>query len=209
MIKVISFDIGGTLIKNEKEDKYTINNLANLLNMPYEIVREAYKQVFQKTTGTFQELVVNFCKLLNIPVTDQINNFFHQKFKTTEETISKEDIDLLKEIKQNGYKIILFSNNCCLIKTTIKNKVSGIVDEIFYSFDLGYTKSDDESYKYIENKMGYKSNEFLHIGDTLKSDYLKPKSNGWNALYYGNTDDESIEHIDNLHSVLKYIRKKY
>ena len=47
MIKVISFDIGGTLIENNESfnemQKYNLKNLTKLVNQPYEKVRETYK----------------------------------------------------------------------------------------------------------------------------------------------------------------------
>lgn len=40
-IKIISFDIGGTLITEHNK-----NNLSNLLKLPYENVRKVYKDIF-------------------------------------------------------------------------------------------------------------------------------------------------------------------
>ncbi|NMA51320.1 MAG: hypothetical protein GX951_05715 [Mollicutes bacterium] len=50
MIKVISFDIGGTILlnKNNKEDQYNLKKLTHLVAKPYDEVRFAYKEVFQK-----------------------------------------------------------------------------------------------------------------------------------------------------------------
>jgi len=79
------------------------------------------------------------------------------------------------------------------------------IDEIIYSYDIGYTKDDKNSYKFIEDKMGYLPNEFMHIGDTLKSDYFMLKNYGWNALYFGKTDDESISSIEKLDDILKKV----
>lgn len=207
MIKVISFDIGGTLLKSNEErgDKYSLKALTELLKLPHNLVRDAYKDVFQKNKGTFEKLVSMFCNKLNIQPNDEINTFFKNKFSDSEEKILASDLTVLRQLKEQGYKIILFSNSCCLIKSTIKESVKNIVDDIFYSFDLGYTKSDKESYKFIENKMGYRSNEFLHIGDTLKSDYLKPIENGWNALYYGKIDDLKIKNIIDLREIFNYL----
>ena len=105
-----------------------------------------------------------------------------------------------------GYKIIFFSNSCCLSNNNINSEVLNIIDSIFYSYDLGYTKSDSESYRYIEKVLGNDSNEFLHIGDTLSSDYIKPLENGWNALYYGDIDNEDVISIKNLAEVLFYLK---
>ena len=207
MIKVISFDIGGTLLKRDhsKPNNYSLQKLSELVELPYEIVRNAYKEIFQKKKGTLEELQNDFCKLLQIKPSSELNEFFINKFNNQEEEIQKEDIELLKELKKQGYKVILFSNNCCLIKTNIVEKTKGIVDEVFYSYDLGYNKNDNESYHLVEEKLGYKASEFLHIGDTLKSDYLKPIENGWNALFYGESTNEDVKSITNLKDLLKYL----
>ena len=207
MIKVVSFDIGGTLLRENNDDaaNYSIKALTNLIGLDKDLVRDAYKDVFQKTKGSFDKLVNDFCKRLNIEVTKDITNFFHNKFSVPDEQINKEDLELLKTIKDKGYKVILFSNNCCLVKSTLADSLKGVVDGIYYSYDLGYTKSDKESYQFIEKELACKPNEFLHIGDTLKSDYLKPISFGWNALFYGTSDDDTIKCITDLKDILKYL----
>ena len=207
MIKVVSFDIGGTLLKenNDIANNYSIKELTKLLDLPYEKVRDTYKDVFQKQNGTFKELTDKFCKILNINKSDELITFFKNKFAISDGKILPEDVELLKEIKRRGYKIILFSNNCCLIKSNLKKTLDGIVDDIFYSYDLGYTKSDKESYQIIENKLGCKPEEFLHIGDTLKSDYSKPIQYGWHAIYFGKSDDLSIKIITKLNEILEYL----
>ena len=207
MIKAVSFDIGGTLLRENNNDNinYSIKSLIDLIGLPKDDVKNAYKDIFQKAKGTFDELVDAFCKRLNIKKSKKIINFFKHKFENNDEQITKEDLELLKTIKDKGYKVILFSNNCCLVKSTLKDNLKNIVDGIYYSYDLGYTKSDKESYLYIEKDLNLKPNEFLHIGDTLNSDYLKPISFGWNALYFGECLNEDIKCITNLNDILKYL----
>lgn len=210
MIKVVSFDIGGTLIKNEEiiEKGLDLKSLSILLKLPYEDVRNTYKNIFQKTKGNFDELVSDFCKTLSIPVDKKVVDFFKKKFVNTgEKQIEKANIELIKEIKKQGYKVILFSNNCCLLENNINNKLNNFVDGIFYSYNLGYTKSDKESYKYIETQLNNMPEEFLHIGDTLISDYYEPIKNGWKAIYYGSTEDKTIESITNLNEILDVLKK--
>ena len=114
-----------------------------------------------------------------------------------------------------GYKIILLSNSCCLIKNKFNEDFLKSIDDIFYSYDIGYTKEQEGIYKYVEEKMKCQSEEFLHIGDTLSSDYLMPKKFGWNALYYGKTEDYSVETIERLEDIIEILqgelwkRKKY
>lgn len=214
MIKIISFDIGGTLLKSENnnnQDKFGLKELSNLLNLPYDKVRTAYKEIFQRKKGSLEELTNNFCNILGITASLELLDFFHNKFfkKGQNDTILPEDIILIKNLKLNGYKVILFSNSCFLLNNESINKIASYVDKIFYSYDIGYTKDDEESYRYIEKIMQVHSNEILHIGDTLKSDYNMPKQNGWKALYYGKCDDKNVNSITSLTELYKILNLKY
>ncbi len=211
MIKVVSFDIGGTLLKNEglgSQNQYGLKELTKLLNLPYENVRYAYKDVFQKTKGSFNELISKFCNKLGIESNKTIIDFFHNKFsnESKKQFILSEDVSLIKNLKSKGYKVILFSNSCCLLNNDAINEVIDYVDNIFYSYDIGYTKDDEKSYKYIEKIMNVKPNEILHIGDTLKSDYYMPKKYGWNVLYYGNSDEADVKSIKVLTDLIDILK---
>lgn len=202
MIKVVSFDIGGTLFEDSHDNpnNYNLKELAKIVNMPYENVRDVYKNVFQKSNGTLNELVGKFCNDLGISNTENLINFFIGKFSDNNinNTISNDKITLIRDFKEKGYKVILFSNSCCLLNNDAIKEIYDLVDGVFYSYDIGYTKDDKESYQYVEKILNVKPAEILHIGDTLKSDYLKPVENGWNALLYGVSDDESVNCISSL-----------
>ena len=202
MIKVVSFDIGGTLLEDSHDNpnNYNLKELAKIVNMPYENVRDVYKNVFQKSNGTLNELVGKFCNDLGISNTENLINFFIGKFSDNNinNTISNDKITLIRDLKEKGYKVILFSNSCCLLNNDAIKEIYDLVDGVFYSYDIGYTKDDKESYQYVEKTLNVKPTEILHIGDTLKSDYLKPVENGWNALFYGVSDDESVNCISSL-----------
>ena len=208
MYKVISFDIGGTLIDTESNDKYNMSKLVDLLSLDRENVRYAYKNVFQKRKGTLLELVTLFCNVLGIEINDNIINFFKEKFSSDNNRIiiKPKVLNVIEEIKCMGYKVILLSNSCCLFDTNLGDDIIKNVDGIFYSYDLGYTKNDDEIYKLIENKIGFKANEILHIGDTLSSDYRIPIRNGWNAIYYGERVEDDVISISSLDEILDVLR---
>ena len=104
MIKVISFDIGGTLIQNESDDKYNLKSLSEMIKLPYDIVRDSYKSIFQKKKGTLENLVNNFCDSLNIQNTQEIENFFSEKFSNVQNTIPTKYINLIRKLKNNILK---------------------------------------------------------------------------------------------------------
>lgn len=205
MIKVISFDVGGTIIPFEENLKnYGIDQLTILVGKPKEEVKEAYKEIFQKTKGNFDYLVNRFCDYLHIPRTEGIDEFFTKKYTPLENGLELADgaIDVIVKLKERGYKVILLSNVSNLGVRGLPSNLAGLVDDIFCSYELGYTKSESECYHIVEKVMGCQPSEFLHIGDTLKSDYYAPIENGWNALYLGTTDDKNVKCIKNIAEVL-------
>ncbi len=210
MIKVVSFDIGGTLIKSTNtsiEEKTSLKELYKLIDIPSSEVKTAYKEVFQKMKGNFNTLTNEFFRRLNIEGNQELIDFFKLKFCTQAEygNISENDLKVINKLKHMGYKVIFFSNSCCLLNNCISKKIRDIIDGIFYSFELGYTKNENGSYKFIEEKLNNKPEEFLHIGDTLSSDYTIPINNGWNALYYGKSEDKEIKSISNLEEVFNFL----
>jgi len=207
MIKVISFDIGGTILVTKSINEYNLKKLTELTNKPYEDVRKTYKSVFQKDKGTFDELVNKFCSGLKIDLTNEILEFFEEKFKD-ENNISYMDENIkkiLKKLKELNYKVILFSNSCCLIKNEFDQELLDNIDYSFYSYDYGCTKDEEKIYKIIEKKLKCKSGEILHIGDTLSSDYIMPRKMGWNSVYYGDNDDPKICSINNLEEIFNIL----
>jgi len=207
MIKVVSFDIGGTLLKGPNNEKYSNKALANLINKDYPLVRDTYKNIFQKQKGSFDELVNKFCKDINYQRNKKIDEFFHHKFDLNEGIINQEDISVIEKLKNKGYTIILLSNSCPLFKNALNDELLSLIDHVFYSYNLGYTKEDNEIYRIVEETLGNKPFEFLHIGDTILSDYLKPRENGWNTLYYGNNNDSNINTISNLNEIFNYLEE--
>ena len=109
MIKVVSFDIGGTLLKDVKDNNYSIKDLASLINKPYEEVKIVYKDVFQKSMGTLEELVNNFCLKLNIEVTKEIKDFIQNKYQDSNDIkMNNKDIELMQYLKEHNYKLFYF-----------------------------------------------------------------------------------------------------
>ena len=48
--------------------------------------------------------------------------------------------------------------------------------------------------------------EFLHIGDTYDCDYICPKENGWNAIYYNKGSVKKIESIKSFIEIIGYLK---
>ena len=54
---------------------------------------------------------------------------------------------------------------------------------IYVSSELNLTKASGNLYSYIQKELGYKSEEFIHIGDTMHSDVNRARERGWNSFF--------------------------
>ena len=110
MIKVISIDIGGTLVRGpKKKHNYGLKDLTSLVELPYDDVRNAYKNIFQKERGSFEILVSKFCQTLGIKVNKELNDFF--------EKLEKVNVLVPKTENYNHFSYEL--NNILTIKINI------------------------------------------------------------------------------------------
>lgn len=106
-----------------------------------------------------------------------------------------------------GYRIILFSNNCCFVDSCVDEEINKYIEHIYYSYDMGYTKSDKEAYQIIINDLKVMPNEILHIGDSYMNDYLILRENGFEVLFYGNNKNV-VNKIDNLSDIYDFLKKE-
>ena len=54
---------------------------------------------------------------------------------------------------------------------------------IYVSSELNLTKASGNLYSYIQKELGYKPEEFIHIGDTMHSDVNRARERGWNSFF--------------------------
>ena len=112
--------------------------------------------------------------------------------------VPKENIDLLKQLKKDGYSIYLLSNtNEIHIKKALLEwaKVSmesptDIFDKVYYSFDLQLRKPDRAIYEFVCQEQGLDPNKTLFIDDSIQ--HVKGALNsGLHAIHL--TNDKSIQ----------------
>lgn len=169
MIKNIVFDIGNVILNfkledvlpkftnNKEEQEFIINNIINspewlgnsLIDTGYISKEEAISIVQDRTNHEKDELISNFW--------NNYNNYSKVDFKV---------IDLIKLLKDKGYKIYLLSN---INEHTYNNvKESGIF-EIVDGYVLSYlehqVKPYNSIYNTLLNRYNLKENECLFIDD--------------------------------------------
>lgn len=203
MIKLISFDIGGTLVHyTSKSCKLT--KLQNLTSLPKEVLLNAIGKHFQSSKEPLDVMTKNFCAELHLEhLYDEVKEIYSQE---NEINLDKNTEFIMKELKKRGYTIITLSNvcywncNCSLFETFDK-----LIDKQIYSFDIGKCKPEKSVFEYVQNLYNLNPDEIMHIGNSYRADIKPAKEAGWNTIYYTSENIENEVTTNNLVDVLQLI----
>lgn len=170
MIKVIAFDYGGVIKINDgdliadicgylgisKEDwlreYFKVNYYANTQNVSFE-------NVFKMVTSQFND-------------SEEARNHILDLIKSNNEKyhLNDELVNIIKELKNRGYKIALLSNNSIELRDRLKDDgIIDLFDGIIISAEVGLQKPQPEIFDILFTKLDVKPNEVVFIDDTLKS----------------------------------------
>lgn len=157
----------------------------------YQVVTKVYNDV-----GMFDEFDDYFDDLFEV-------------FRTTAWKIFPETNNVLTEIKNLGYAIIVVSNFDSRVYDVCGSL--GIIDhfdDFIISSEAGYAKPDPEIYKLALQRNNLVPEECVFIGDNYLNDYVAPTKLGLKAILL-NRENENQEHevykISNLNELLSIL----
>lgn len=115
------------------------------------------------------------------------------------------NVELLEHIKRNNKKIILCSNTGFTSSKTIrfllhKLGIDSFFHKMYFSDELGFTKSNKQFYKHVVEQENDYTQDFLVVGDNINYDIKVPNSLGMTGILVN-------EFLDELN--LNYIKNNY
>jgi len=170
VIKVVSFDIGGTLIKTKGKSQFR-----------YEMMRLLERYGVQSSEAIeclrLKDLSIEeFCEQYKLKCIEQVKELV--KRNTYEKELYDEVMEVLLELRKK-YKIVAISNAYSIRTNSLSEyNIGHLFDLELYSFQFGELKPNIKMYKYVEEKMDVLSKECIHIGDT-ENDIEGAKRIGW------------------------------
>ena len=215
-IKIIGFDADDTLWVNEPYYLETEKKFCELLK-EYHNSESISKELF-KTEMENRDMYGCGAKSLGLSmsettlkITEKENSgyFIEKVLQLGKELIHKplvllENVeDTLKTLKKKGYKLIVATKGD-LLDQERKLRNSGL-EEYFHHIEIMSNKKEDDYRKLIAH-LDIKEEEFIMIGNSLKSDILPVINIGGQAIYipyhtvwlHEQIDEESIEN-NNFH----------
>jgi HAD superfamily hydrolase (TIGR01549 family) len=186
MVKAIIFDFWGTLVENGVWSP--IKQVKNILEIKLPFPEYVVRMEKAMMTSKFEDLksaFLNVCKEFNLEVNEeklgQLVGIWNKSWMLAhpyEETIAT-----LKKLKEK-YKVILVSNtdNFSIEQVLNKFNLSELFDDIFFSYNLGFIKTDENFLKQVLSETGLSSDDCVVVGDSLHSDVIAAKKNGMKAV---------------------------
>jgi len=162
--KTIFFDWGGVVADDPGDDFLTL--LLRQLGATDEQVAEIYRNyMFAFMRGTITE--AEYWSAIKDKYGFTIHDSISEEFKKWKGLVANQDIlDLIDELKANGYKVAILSN---VIEPTynvlLEAGYYGQFDEVIASCKVGYAKPEKEIYDLALNQLEALPEESIFIDD--------------------------------------------
>lgn len=185
-IKIISFDVDGTLVREEFVDAVWLQGIPEAyaakegisLEEAKEIVKSEYDKVGENAIEWY--MLNYWLKKFQLEISEE-NLFerFKKKVKLYPEVKA-----VLERLKEKGYELIISSN---ATRPFIYFQTSPIKKYFFHIFsatsDFFEVKKTKGFYEKICSILGVTPYEVVHVGDHFLFDFLNPRKIGINAFY--------------------------
>lgn len=201
-VKIISFDLDGTLVKKDFVDYFWLELIPKLYSNKNKIELEKAKEyVFNEYEKIGKEDIRWYLPnyWLNYFNLEADSRELLKKINNRIECYS-DALDFLKNVSKK-YTLIISSNAA---REFIEVELKVLGEEYFKHIfscvsDFNIPRKNIEFYKLIYKKLKIKPFEMIHIGDDYEVDYQIPTRIGINAFYLDRKYEKSGEHI--IHSL--------
>ena len=191
MIKLIVFDLWQTLAYRDAES--TTSEM--LKKTGVKIPKDKFVKIFEKSIQTKKwrskfRAYKNLCGNMGLEITNSnINLLRNIRDKAEAKTkLYVHSIPMLKQLRNQRYKIGLISNSSVFAIEQVKRKTNllNYVDYPLFSFDVGVIKPNFKLFGEMLKKSKCKPKETMMIGDKLKDDIIPAKNIGINTILFKN-----------------------
>lgn len=229
MIKVILWDIDGTLLNFKMSEKYAIHYCFDKFQMGictdqmlqrYSVINRGYWERLETGELTREQVMLGrfheFFESEGLP-TDQVKDFNDEyQIRLGDKAFFCDNGDALVRHLKSTVKQYAVTNGTTVAQER-KLHLSGLdqlLDGVFISEQIGADKPQKAFFDAVWKKIGvYDSNEVLIVGDSLTSDIRGGKNAGIRTCWYNpehlprKHDIDPDFEVDNLNDVVLYLEE--
>jgi putative hydrolase of the HAD superfamily len=202
--KAIIFDLFGTLVDSYDVIGYTsaLRETSSLLKIPHEQFAQLWNDTAERrTTGVFKTLedsLEYICRELNIPVKKfdiNLAKMVRYDYISLSLTPRQYAIEVLSQLKANGYKMALVSN--CSSETPDLWPVTPFApffETVLFSSVTGILKPDPRIYLLAAEKLGLAPEACLYVDDTARN-LAAASGAGMSGVLFRNPEETDDPHV--------------
>jgi len=191
-IKVVSFDLDGTLFDNTFVDSVWLEEIPRLYSVKNGISVDDAKKIVKREYDLVGKEKLEWYDIdywigkfgLNVEAEELLRSFEH-KIKTYPEVPT-----VLEQLKQKGFRLVVVTNaHREFVGLELeKAKMRDYFDRVFSSTsDFGVVKKTVRLYRRVCSILGVSPQEMIHVGDDRKFDFDVPRRLGILALHLDRT----------------------
>ncbi len=211
MIKLVMFDLWGTIIENGvyspvKQVKFNLRLLIPFSEYISRFEKAFMTQEFEDSKKGFE----NVCKEFNINYDEKLLNklvgVWNKNWLLAREF--PESRQVLEKMK-NKFKLALVSNSDKSGERVVERfSLNDLFDKIYFSYKTGLLKTNKELFESVLSDFDVKPSEAVMIGDSIESDMKTPNELGIKTILIDrrNRRDYPVK-AENLKEALMLIEK--
>jgi len=207
MIKIISFDLDGTLVKSTYADKVWLEGLpklyANEKKIPIKQAKQYIYKQYEKIGKDRKEWYDIEWWFKQFQLKEQWINLLNNYRYTIQ--LYPETIEALEKLSKKFELIIISNAKREFVEIQIEEtKLKPYFKHVFSSLsDFNKVKKLPEVYKHILTLLKIQPHEIIHVGDSKEFDYESPQKIGIKSFYLNHEKTEKGNHTIHSLSVLE------
>lgn len=193
---IISFDIFDTaLFRNTSNNTEVFDIIEKNLNISFSNERkkreDIVKKILNKKSVSIQEIYSD--------------GFFDSKIMNIEIDVEKNILQANKEIQEvynyalKKRKKVIFISDMYMDEKTLSNilKEKGYKNyyRLFVSSEYNMLKSDGTLFRFVVDTLKCNPKDILHIGDSIKSDFISARKVGLNSFLYKRKKNKKVSNL--------------
>jgi HAD superfamily hydrolase (TIGR01549 family) len=205
-IKIISFDIGNTLIRTGNEGFCKAFSIKTGLS--FEELRPLFIAHFLTKKSTLQDAVQKVCSIIGYKNPKKII----EEFQPSPVFLYDDTVPALELLLRKKVTMIAISNCTPWEAGGIEScGLNKYLQRIYYSYDIGAAKPDPVIFQYVQKSVCVSPENILHVGDSCIADVEGAKAVGWQAVLLDRDNksigcDEVIREMPIISSLRELIR---
>ena len=197
MIRVVSFDVGGTLASGELDrEVYVDRVVAYLRGIGYSISADDYKRALRPSMERlaklrakgremrFEDFYSAILKRLKIVPSQEILDEIRKLYRLSFPQTVKEGVrEVLEELK-GRYRLAVISNSMSLLPKYFleEHGLMHYFEVVVISGAVGYRKPHPRIFRHTLERLGVPAWQVVHVGNSVKEDIAGAKAVGMHAI---------------------------